>query len=1125
MKISLSRHQKISITAIMAALILGGVVASLPTGDPILREMEQFRSDSGSAEDSEETMHFKRLMKSIRSGEAEVNVADEEGYTPLMNAVRYGTIDDVRYLLVKKAGLKRRGPQGKTALDLAEDKGIRSLLQYCELAEKKLSHQEREEIKAQFRQIDIDPDKLDQLIFKAIRYWRGDTTRFVASAIALGAGLNQLNEEGEHVLERDIWKDDIITLLLRNGADPDTVLDKHGASRILSHHINGEPGIVQQFMALKPSVKGPHIIAAAAGTGNAEMVRCLLDMGADPTGMTDEGWSVLECAVRGYYPGESRNTSDFGATVRMLIDAGAPTEITTADGSVRSPLSPGAMSIRPDSIRALVNAGADVNALNNRGANYAQIAVYKSASQENLELLEDIISKGADLSHVDSRKESFLIYALRTLCDINVKADDEEEREEAEDLLEEYFDIVEDSDPDPALLDKNGNTALHLAAIKHGPSVGRTIEFLLKLGVDPEVRNKFGRTALDVLLRDHSDREYADAFKLLAPVSPVPGRIEDQMKLAVLTDNAEEVANLTNKLNNKQFLSGLTAYAPSMEMMAELLDGGAPPNYSALDFIAQHGTPEIIDVLEEHNQLQLLEHKWYNVKSAELAKAMLDAGVKPPSITNIHSAEVMKLMLSRKLVSPNSLPLNMNYFRSEQFPLEAAASDDNEELVKVLLEAGVPVNGYTESPLARTNSPEIAEMLIAHGADANCKNSRGEDLLTLRRNRLTRYADFYSRNKDKDDLKRFSDSLSIYKLLQAECDIDAPHPRREEIKKALQQRRCKEEHETVLFEVDGWRGRVRLSKEAMVFSRIGESTDAGNILSWTPTHLEIKWDRWGHGLLEKGEDGTYRAVSKDTIYQSFIDAPTKSLHYTAPLINEKKETATLYFSRDLGCAVRSDTGESGMVSELRRGGGMKDKSFMWKTSAGKNTKFFWVDGAFRLLTPETAKLMLGNNSPGISFKEEKVTGKGWSDHIRISQEYQVASRASRDRDKADVQEYTPEHIILKWDRWGTEAFFKGQDGVYYAPEVKLLPEHADARKKLEAGDHSLRFRTLHLIHPQWSGPVRFAFKHRMACFIRQGKASFASILDFSKNHVTLRWDHNNKPDRFERGKDGKFYKK
>ena len=38
------------------------------------------------------------------------------------------------------------------------------------------------------------------------------------------------------------------------------------------------------------------------------------------------------------------------------------------------------------------------------------------------------------------------------------------------------------------------------------------IEVVLRLGGAPEVRNKFGRTALDVLLRDYSDRDDADAF-------------------------------------------------------------------------------------------------------------------------------------------------------------------------------------------------------------------------------------------------------------------------------------------------------------------------------------------------------------------------------------------------------------------------------------------------------------------------------------------------------------------------------------------------------------------------------------------------------------------------------------
>ncbi len=1121
MKISLSRNQKISITAIMAALILGGVVASLPTDDPILREMEQFRSDSGSAEDSEETKHFKRLMKRIHSGEAEVNVADEEGYTPLMNAVRYGTIDDVRYLLVKKASLKRRGPERKTAIDMAEDTEIRTLLQLCAQAEKSLSHQERDHIKTQFRQADIDPDNLEQLIFKAIRYWRGDTAQFVANAIALGANLNQLNEQGKHVLECDIRLPDIITLLLRNGADPDSVLDKHGASRILPNHINGRPSIHQQLMAVNPSVKGPHIIAAAAGTGHVEMVRRLLDMGADPTGMTDEGWSVLECAVRGHYQGESRNLSDFGATVKLLIDAGAPTEITTAEGIVRSPLSPGAMSIHPDSIRALLDAGADVNALNNRGANYAQIAVYKDASKENLELLENIISKGADLGHIDHQGENFLIYALRTLCAINIKADDEEEREEAEDLLEDYFDIVEDSDPDPALLDKNGNTALHLAAIKRGPAVGRTIEFLLKLGVDPEVRNKFGRTALDVLLRDHPDREYADAFKALAPVSPEPREMADQLKLAVLTDNLEAAEDMVGEVKDKHRLTQMTEYASSMGMMELLLEAGADIYYNASHYIAAHGTPEIVDALCDYKKLERMANSWVYVKTTEMASALLDAGLKPPSFEQIKNDEVLKLMLERNLVSTNSAPLNPTSYRNSRLPLPMAAADDNPKLVMALLEAGAPVNGYPESPLALTDSPEIAEMLIAHGADANWKNSRGEDLLTLRRNRLTRYADIYFRHKGKDDLKLFSNSLSIYKLLQSECDIDAPHPRREEIKKALQQRRSKEEYETVIFEVDGWRGRVRLNKEAMVFARCTDSTDAGNILSWTPTHLEIKWDRWGHGFLERGEDNVYRHAKNNPRYDAFMAEPARQPHYTAPFVNEKNENHILRFSSDTQYVVRSDTGESAMVSDFFRN--YQKSSFKWRNQQDKTITFFWLNGAFRMLNADTAKLMLRNYKPDIAFKEERLVGHSWDDKVRISQEFMVSARASRSQDTAVVSEYTQERIILKWDRWGVEIFYRHPDGAYYSTAKKLLPEHSEIRNKLIRGDKSIRFRTLHLVHPSWSAPVRCSFKHKIAA-MANGKKSTAVILDFSKNHITLKWD-NFGVERYERRPDGKFHRK
>ena len=70
---------------------------------------------------------------------------------------------------------------------------------------------------------------------------------------------------------------------------------------------------------------------------------------------------------------------------------------------------------------------------------------------------------------------------------------------------------------------------------------------------------------------------------------------------------------------------------------------------------------------------------------------------------------------------------------------------------------------------------------------------------------------------------------------------------------------------------------------------------------------------------------------------------------------------------------------------------------------------------------------------------------------------------------------------------------------------------------------SIRFRTLHLVHPIWSAPVRCSFKHKIAAKTNGAKGT-AVILDFSRNHITLKWD-NFGVERFERHPDGKFHKK
>ena len=78
-----------------------------------------------------------------------------------------------------------------------------------------------------------------------------------------------------------------------------------------------------------------------------------------------------------------------------------------------------------------------------------------------------------------------------------------------------------------------------------------------------------------------------------------------------------------------------------------------------------------------------------------------------------------------------------------------------------------------------------------------------------------------------------------------------------EMVKALQQRYGKEPYETAVFDVDGWRGRVRLNKEALIFAR---STEVGNILN-CPAHLEIKRTRWDMEIFYRHPDGLYHSTA------------------------------------------------------------------------------------------------------------------------------------------------------------------------------------------------------------------------------------------------------------------------
>lgn len=1112
----LSRKQQILAIALGSALLIGGTAALLPGSDDMEARIRAYGLDT-----SELTRGLQAQMEAIRQGQS-VNVADGKGFTPLMNAAHANAVADVDYLLIKGARIKRKAPNGKSALDMAENPRIKALLSACNVAESAPSEAQKEEMRQHLRKSFINPDDLTQGMFDAVEKWYGDEKiRNIARVLALGGNANAINSDGRHILECRHIDSQALVMLLRYGADPNARLNNEGGSVVLSNNIARNKRNTRNLFLCNASAKGATILSKAAGKGDAETVRMLLEHGADPNG-TCNGKSILEHAVQGLSnPHGDDATVGIPATVRLLLSAGARTETTDKEGKPRSPISPGGMSILPACIRALVDAGADVNALNSRGANYAHIAVYKEGTRENLKLLEDIIDAGADLKHVDNKGETFLFYALPTLCNINVQDKDEEKREEAEDLLEDYLDIIKDAEPDPAALDRNGNTALHLAVIRRGPADDRLVEFLLKMGVDPTVRNKFGRTALEAMLRSPYGRRSKHVARLLTAHGPMPQQPAQQLVLASMMDDTQAIRKLLESRHEPDVLSRALGCVQNAAAADLLIKAGAPLYYEDAENLLRYGNPDVIRIFAGHKKQSCLSRRWDCVQTKAMAKAFIDAGIPFPQPHEIANDEVLAYLLTLPSFNVNAKELTMQYtaHNNAELLLPNLASQGRRKMTAILLKHGVALDGYPASPLELTEDEEIARMLIDHGTNLNSRTSTGETLLSARKSKLAELAKEYRENPTLELLERFASNYRIAEMLDDAGVADA-HPRRDEIKRALQRPDCAEDYETVQFETDGWHGSIRISREAMVLARSSGNTDTANILSIDEDSIRFKWDRWGFGYVVRKHGQTYKQAVDDTMYLDFRKNPTKVPHYYATFVNEQGADEKLYIHPNFEYAMRAGKSEFGRITRLVRH--YRAGLIALKWDKGGTSNLVVIDDKLHVMGPATVKKKLQDYRPDVAFKELRLVGNSWADVFRYSEEYQVGARATRARDTATVLRYTDRHLTLKWDRWDTESFTKRDDGKYYSDKLPT-PESKNIRQLMREGSATVRFRKFTFVHPGWTCEVRVSFKQKEAVQMG-GKKAEGRITRFNKNSITIKWDQFGE-ETFERHADGRFHLK
>ncbi len=650
------------------------------------------------------------IVKLLIAKSADVN-AQVERYTdtPLHRAV---SKDSAEYLLKRGASINAKDSRGRTPLDAALDNGN------WETAEFLRDHGAKSKNPAMaalfFAAKDGNAEKLVKLLEKGAsadcRNEKGLTPLHVAVSnrraasvqvlIARGADVNAQTDYGETGpldLALEGKYEQIVQLLLKHGA-------KSGkATRALAEPI--EEGNLARVKALFEQHADPGgevrlgdgALLMAAKYGQKEIAQFLLTQGAPIGGTGLWGDTALhEAAENGHE-----------SIVRLLVEKGA--DVNTKGGHGRTPLHVAVSCKKPQVVKALVACGAGVDVRDEDGTAPLHVA----AAQGNAEIARMLLAAGAN----------------------------------------------------PGAADSSGLTPLHSAAANNRKEM---IGVLAAGGVALEAKDADGRTALHLAARGN----YTDAAQALiergARLDAKEARGAGPLHLAAQTGAAGTATLLLEK----------RAHVNSLD------NSGLTPLDWAED-CHQHEVARLLRArggkLSDPRRHLLFE----TAKKGDLARARQlvaqGAAVNSRDLRGRNPLHYAAMKCDKKLnhllymgavFEPDPFYEKRDLFRCEkryghgqtaQFlvaagadvnardafgwtPLHCAASENNSEVARILLENGADPNAaaakcrfpllYTEgkTPLhyaASRGHKEVVELLVRAGANINARDSSGATPLHL----------------------------------------------------------------------------------------------------------------------------------------------------------------------------------------------------------------------------------------------------------------------------------------------------------------------------------------------------------------------------------------------------------
>lgn len=381
----------------------------------------------------------------------EADVQSKDGNTALMAAAYAGNTEGVRLLLAAGADARLRNTRRETVLHRLAQADLLYKPWECGMS--------REDIARERRRLE------DGLLLAA------------DLLLAAGAEVDAVDAEGKPPIAYAMLRfPRLVQKLLQSGANPN---GRVGADTTLLMAAAGlrKPEVTESLLAagaevnaaapksgrtaLHCAVRSGRIIGESDDSARSEVVRQLLEHGANPLLPDAAGWTVLR-SVAG-------TSSD--AELLEMIAPYCGKGVDTRDHWGETALMPAVRNAPLGGVKALIAAGADVNARDAKGASVLEHAV-KSSREYAAAVVAALLDAGADFSAETQQR-------------VMIPA--------AQSARPEVLCLLLERGADVNLPLQHGNTLLHYAVSNANPG---GCEVLLAAGADVNQQNEAGLTPL-----------------------------------------------------------------------------------------------------------------------------------------------------------------------------------------------------------------------------------------------------------------------------------------------------------------------------------------------------------------------------------------------------------------------------------------------------------------------------------------------------------------------------------------------------------------------------------------------------------------------------------------------------